>query len=54
LTGQGWSVIGVVESPITGPEGNVEFLIAALHGEDSTVEESDVEVPASTQSSPSS
>ena len=26
---RGWSVEGVVESPITGPEGNVEFLIAA-------------------------
>ncbi len=25
----GWSVIGVVESPITGPKGNREFLIAA-------------------------
>ena len=25
----GWSVQGVTESPITGPEGNVEFLIAA-------------------------
>lgn len=25
----GWSVAGVTESPITGPEGNVEFLIAA-------------------------
>lgn len=29
LSGSGWSVEGVVESPITGPEGNVEFLIAA-------------------------
>jgi 23S rRNA (cytidine1920-2'-O)/16S rRNA (cytidine1409-2'-O)-methyltransferase len=26
---QGWTVDGVVQSPITGPEGNVEFLIAA-------------------------
>jgi 23S rRNA (cytidine1920-2'-O)/16S rRNA (cytidine1409-2'-O)-methyltransferase len=26
----GWSVLGVTESPITGPEGNKEFLIAAL------------------------
>lgn len=26
---QGWTVDGIVESPITGPEGNVEFLIAA-------------------------
>lgn len=25
----GWTVIGIVESPITGPQGNVEFLIAA-------------------------
>jgi 23S rRNA (cytidine1920-2'-O)/16S rRNA (cytidine1409-2'-O)-methyltransferase len=25
----GWQVLGVVESPITGPEGNHEFLIAA-------------------------
>ncbi|MDO9488499.1 MAG: TlyA family RNA methyltransferase [Sphingomonadaceae bacterium] len=25
----GWSVLGIVESPITGPEGNIEFLIAA-------------------------
>ncbi len=31
LEGAGWRVEGVVESPITGPEGNVEFLIAA-HG----------------------
>lgn len=29
LSGAGWSVDGVVPSPITGPEGNVEFLIAA-------------------------
>jgi 23S rRNA (cytidine1920-2'-O)/16S rRNA (cytidine1409-2'-O)-methyltransferase len=25
----GWSVLGLAESPITGPKGNVEFLIAA-------------------------
>ena len=25
----GWQVLGVTESPITGPEGNVEFLIGA-------------------------
>lgn len=29
VQGQGWRVEGVVQSPITGPEGNVEFLIAA-------------------------
>lgn len=28
----GWRVRGVVESPITGAEGNVEYLIAADHG----------------------
>ncbi len=27
---QGWRVLGVERSPITGPEGNVEFLIAAI------------------------
>ena len=26
---QGWTVLGVIESPITGPEGNVEFLLGA-------------------------
>jgi 23S rRNA (cytidine1920-2'-O)/16S rRNA (cytidine1409-2'-O)-methyltransferase len=31
LEGQGWRVEGVTPSPITGPEGNVEFLIAATH-----------------------
>ena len=29
LTTLGWEVGGIVESPIKGPEGNVEFLIAA-------------------------
>ncbi|MBK8160386.1 MAG: TlyA family RNA methyltransferase [Rhodospirillaceae bacterium] len=29
----GWSVLGIVESPILGPEGNKEFLIAARKGE---------------------
>lgn len=28
----GWRVQGIVESPITGPEGNVEFLISAQRG----------------------
>jgi len=28
----GWQVLGVTESPITGPEGNREFLIAARRG----------------------
>ena len=27
---QGWTVLGVVESPITGPEGNIEFLLGAV------------------------
>jgi 23S rRNA (cytidine1920-2'-O)/16S rRNA (cytidine1409-2'-O)-methyltransferase len=26
----GWKVLGITPSPITGPEGNREFLIAAL------------------------
>ncbi len=30
LRGRGWRVEGVTPSPITGPEGNVEFLIAAV------------------------
>ena len=31
LAGEGWEVVDVVESPITGPEGNVEFLISAVN-----------------------
>jgi 23S rRNA (cytidine1920-2'-O)/16S rRNA (cytidine1409-2'-O)-methyltransferase len=30
----GWIVTGVVESPITGPEGNKEFLLGARMGGD--------------------
>jgi 23S rRNA (cytidine1920-2'-O)/16S rRNA (cytidine1409-2'-O)-methyltransferase len=26
---QGWTVLGIVPSPITGPEGNIEFLLGA-------------------------
>jgi 23S rRNA (cytidine1920-2'-O)/16S rRNA (cytidine1409-2'-O)-methyltransferase len=33
LSGRGWRIIGITPSPITGPEGNVEFLIAARQGE---------------------
>ena len=30
---QGWTVLGVTPSPITGPEGNIEFLLGAVkHG----------------------
>jgi 23S rRNA (cytidine1920-2'-O)/16S rRNA (cytidine1409-2'-O)-methyltransferase len=32
LEAQGWQVQGVGQSPITGPEGNVEFLIAGKLG----------------------
>lgn len=32
LEGSGWAVDGVVPSPITGPEGNVEFLVVARRG----------------------
>jgi 23S rRNA (cytidine1920-2'-O)/16S rRNA (cytidine1409-2'-O)-methyltransferase len=28
----GWTVLGITESPITGPEGNKEFLIGAVRG----------------------
>jgi len=28
----GWRVVGIAESPITGPEGNHEFLIGAVLG----------------------
>ena len=29
VAAQGWTVLGVTESPITGPEGNKEFLLGA-------------------------
>jgi 23S rRNA (cytidine1920-2'-O)/16S rRNA (cytidine1409-2'-O)-methyltransferase len=29
LAGRGWRVAGIAQSPITGPEGNIEFLIGA-------------------------
>ncbi len=29
---KGWTVLGVTESPITGPEGNREFLLGAING----------------------
>ena len=32
LEAEGWEVLGIERSPITGPEGNVEFLIAARRG----------------------
>ncbi|MBL8649796.1 MAG: TlyA family RNA methyltransferase [Sphingopyxis sp.] len=32
LEGEGWAALDLVESPITGPEGNMEFLIAAVKG----------------------
>jgi len=28
----GWSVLGITESPLRGPDGNIEFLIAARRG----------------------
>ena len=30
ITAKGWRVTGVTTSPITGPEGNVEFLLGAI------------------------
>ncbi|MDR7153739.1 23S rRNA (cytidine1920-2'-O)/16S rRNA (cytidine1409-2'-O)-methyltransferase [Sphingobium xenophagum] len=32
IVAQGWTVIGLTQSPITGPQGNVEFLIYARLG----------------------
>jgi 23S rRNA (cytidine1920-2'-O)/16S rRNA (cytidine1409-2'-O)-methyltransferase len=32
VEGKGWRVVGIEKSPITGPEGNVEFLMAAING----------------------
>jgi 23S rRNA (cytidine1920-2'-O)/16S rRNA (cytidine1409-2'-O)-methyltransferase len=32
IEGLGWHVQGIVQSPITGPQGNIEFLIAARRG----------------------
>jgi 23S rRNA (cytidine1920-2'-O)/16S rRNA (cytidine1409-2'-O)-methyltransferase len=32
IEGLGWAVQGITESPITGPQGNVEFLISARRG----------------------
>ena len=33
IESKGWRVIGIEPSPITGPEGNVEFLLGAKQGE---------------------
>lgn len=35
----GWRVLGVTPSPITGPEGNVEYLIAARRQAAATIEQ---------------
>jgi 23S rRNA (cytidine1920-2'-O)/16S rRNA (cytidine1409-2'-O)-methyltransferase len=32
VEGKGWRVLGITPSPITGPEGNVEFLLGAVKG----------------------
>lgn len=32
LEGKGWTIQGIVESPITGTEGNVEYLVSAHRG----------------------
>ena len=32
LEGLGWDIEGIIESPITGPKGNVEFLVSAVRG----------------------
>ncbi|MES2497136.1 MAG: TlyA family RNA methyltransferase [Pseudomonadota bacterium] len=30
IESQGWDIVGITPSPITGPEGNVEFLVGAI------------------------
>ena len=32
VRGQGWSLLGTTESPITGADGNHEYFIAATRG----------------------
>jgi 23S rRNA (cytidine1920-2'-O)/16S rRNA (cytidine1409-2'-O)-methyltransferase len=34
IASRGWAVVGIETSPITGPEGNVEFLLGAIKGTD--------------------
>jgi 23S rRNA (cytidine1920-2'-O)/16S rRNA (cytidine1409-2'-O)-methyltransferase len=41
IESRGWQVEGTATSPITGPEGNVEFLIAASRGSDDKLRHSD-------------
>jgi 23S rRNA (cytidine1920-2'-O)/16S rRNA (cytidine1409-2'-O)-methyltransferase len=33
VKGQGWDIVGSMESPIAGGDGNKEFLLAASRGE---------------------
>jgi 23S rRNA (cytidine1920-2'-O)/16S rRNA (cytidine1409-2'-O)-methyltransferase len=33
LEERGWAVAGTTQSPITGPEGNVEFLVGAVQAQ---------------------
>jgi 23S rRNA (cytidine1920-2'-O)/16S rRNA (cytidine1409-2'-O)-methyltransferase len=40
LVSVGWDVLGIVPSPITGPQGNVEFLIAACKSASTPLETS--------------
>jgi predicted rRNA methylase YqxC with S4 and FtsJ domains len=37
--GLGFIIQGIVESPITGPEGNVEFLISAYRSAETGIEQ---------------
>ncbi|HEX8126483.1 MAG TPA: TlyA family RNA methyltransferase [Allosphingosinicella sp.] len=41
LGSRGWTVEGIARSPITGPEGNVEFLLAARRPEGAPVQASE-------------
>lgn len=46
LIGEGWAVHAIVESPIKGPEGNVEFLISATKGADIILDKAEGDAPA--------
>jgi 23S rRNA (cytidine1920-2'-O)/16S rRNA (cytidine1409-2'-O)-methyltransferase len=43
LRARGWDAIGIVESPIRGPEGNIEFLVYARRNRPSAVDAALVE-----------
>ena len=53
VVSKGWLVLGVTASPITGPEGNVEFLLGAIKGGGATGGSGDASLSDSQQRSES-